>query len=231
MSLITQQTLLQARSDRDDALHRLSVGEDTTQVRNLLNGANKRIAKLEAQMKTEQAEADARRKAAAESSNKRATRQERAPLPEDMDISCVDCSNCFNFKGKDQVFYAKNSWTPPVRCADCREARKNAKPSGKNILCVGCKTDFFFSDAKSRVFEENGWTEPKRCHECAKERKAMAPLLINCGDCSKDFSVSVAAQKHIKDNGWSDPKRCKPCREKRSDAASTKGSVKSANKV
>jgi hypothetical protein len=189
MSLITQQTLLQARDDRDDALRRISIGEDTQKVRDLLAGANKRITKLEAQMKTEVAAAEAKRQAAADKAakdnDKRGPRQDggkrkpsgdRPPLPEDQDVSCQDCSNCFSFSGKDQVFYAKNGWNPPVRCADCREAKKNAKPSGTSIPCVDCKTEFFFTAAKARVFETKGWAAPKRCNGCRAKRSDAASV-------------------------------------------------------
>lgn len=241
MSLITQQTLLQAKSDRDDALHRISVGEDTPRVKQLLAGATKRIAKLEKQLADETAaatkqRADAATKAAeSKRSDGRGSsrdyprdRQERAPLPDDVDIVCVDCTNPFVFSGKDQVFFTKNGWTDPVRCTDCRDAKKNAKPSGKTLSCSDCGVEFFFTDAKSRVFEERGWTEPKRCKDCSTEHKSMAPITIHCGSCSTTFSFSVKAQKDFKLKGWVTPKTCRDCKaagDKKSVAGSKAGSA------
>lgn len=243
MSLINRQMLLAAQDDRDDCLHRLSVGEDTQKVRDLLAGATKRIAKLQKEIAQQEAKALADRKAAEEKaasakpSHKtagggRAPREERGdrpPLPEDVDLNCVDCGSGFPFTGKDQVFFAKQGWTYPSRCSDCREAKKNAKPSGTELTCGDCKVVFFFSDGKARVFEEKGWEQPKRCHDCSVAHKSMAPSLINCEGCSKDFSFSVKAQKDFKSKGWAAPKRCRDCRAKK-DAASVKsGSQKAAS--
>lgn len=241
MSLITQQTLLQARSDRDDALHRLSVGDDTAHVRQLLNGATKRIAKLEKQLADENAAAAASAKQRADAAAKaadskkssrggdgdRAPRGERPPLPKDMELSCVDCSCPFTFTGKDQLFFTKNSWNAPSRCTDCRDAKKSAKPSGMDLTCGDCENTFFFTDAKARVFEENGWEQPKRCSDCSKAHKSMAPLTIKCEGCPKNFGFSVKAQKDFKLKGWTAPKRCFDCRKSKSDGASVKtGSTK-----
>lgn len=254
MSLINQQMLLQAKSDRDDALHRLSTGEDTQKVRDLLAGANKRITRIEKEMAQQVAKAEADRKAAAEkaaAANKhgkkaagggggngrqdRAPRQERAPLPEDVELVCTDCGCGFPFTGKDQVFFAKNDWNAPSRCADCREAKKSAKPTGTDLTCCDCEGTFFFSDGKARVFEEKGWEQPKRCHDCSVAHKSMAPVLIHCEGCTKDFSFSVSAQKDFKSKGWAAPKRCRDClraKHEKKDAASVKsGSAKGSVKA
>ena len=244
MSLITQQTLLQARSDRDDALHRISVGDDTAHVRQLLNGATKRIAKLEKQLADETAAAASAAKQRADVAAKavdskkasrggggdRAPRGERPALPKDLELSCGDCSSPFTFSGRDQLFFTKNGWTQPVRCSDCRDAKKSAKPTGTDLTCADCSNTFFFTDAKARVFEENGWEQPKRCSDCSKAHKSMKPVLINCEGCHVDFSFSVGAQKHFKTQGWTAPKRCSACRKSKSDGASVKtGSTKTGS--
>ena len=187
MSLITQQTLLQARSDRDDCMHRLSVGEDTPRVKELLTRANNRIARLEKQLEAEiqdakqrEAAAAAKSMASAEAKKKRrneapdndAKPRERVPFPADMELSCCDCSCSFTFTGKDQFFFQKNNWKMPLRCNICRDAKKNAKPEGKDIQCAGCDNTFFFSDAKARVFEEQGKVAPKWCSTCKADRAA-----------------------------------------------------------
>jgi hypothetical protein len=187
MSLITQQSLMMAKDERDDVLRRLALGDDTQKVRDLLAGVTKRIAKLEKQVVDEKAKADSDRKAAQEKAEHakekgkkaagsdryqqradRPERPERPALPEDFDLPCVDCGGSFPFTGKDQVFFQKQGWAEPSRCADCRDAKKNAKPSGKELTCGGCKVVFFFSDGKARVFEEKGWAEPKRCRDCLR---------------------------------------------------------------
>ena len=251
MSLINRQMLIQAQSDRDDALHRLSVGEDSQKLRDLLAGATKRISKLEKEIAHEEAKAlaeqkAAQEKAAAEKQNnskgkkaaggggdRRGDKAERAPLPEDLELPCVDCGSAFPFTGKDQVFFQKQGWSQPSRCADCREAKKTAKPTGTDLTCCDCENTFFFTDAKARVFEEKGWEQPKRCPSCSVAHKSMAPLLINCSGCNVGFSFSVKAQKDFKAKGWVAPKICRDCRAKK-DAASTKSgsqkaSVKSGN--
>jgi hypothetical protein len=244
MSLINRQMLLAAQDDRDDCLRRLSVGEDSQKLRDLLAGATKRIAKLEKEIAQQEATALAERKASQEKAEAakakkggngggnrqdRAPRQERAPLPEDLELPCVDCGCAFPFTGKDQVFFQKQGWSQPSRCADCREAKKSAKPTGTELTCGDCKVVFLFSDGKARVFEEKGWEQPKRCHDCSVAHKSMAPILIHCDGCSKDFSFSVSAQKHFKLQKWANPKRCHDCRAKK-DAASVKsGSKKSGS--
>lgn len=239
MSLINRQMLLDAQSQRDDALHRMAVGEDSQRVKDLLAGATKRIAKLQKEIAKQEAEADAKRKAEEEKKPRARDSQdfkkERPGFPADLEFPCVDCGSAFTFTGKDQVFFQKQGWTAPSRCVDCREAKKSAKPTGTDLTCGDCKVVFFFSDGKARVFEEKGWEQPKRCHDCSVAHKSMAPIIIHCDGCSKDFSFSVSAQKHFKLQKWSNPKRCRDCirvKHDKKDAASVKSSSqKSAGKA
>lgn len=192
MSLINRQMLLAAQDDRADALRRISVGEDTQKVRDLLAGATKRIAKLEKDIAQQEAKAVADRKLAEEKAEankgkksagvERKPKQERPPLPEDVELPCTDCGSAFPFTGKDQVFFSKQGWAQPARCADCREAKKSAKPTGVTITCGDCSVQFLFTDAKARVFEEKGWAAPKRCRDCkqAKQEK-MATASVKSG--------------------------------------------------
>lgn len=244
MSLINRQMLLAAQDERDECLHRLSVGEDSQKLRDLLAGATKRIAKLEKEIAQQEAKADAERKAAQQKADDAKAKKasggggqrkekgkkesgDRPPLPDDFDLSCTDCGCSFAFTGKDQVFFQKQGWSQPSRCADCREAKKNVKPSGKELSCADCKVVFLFTDGKARVFEEKGWAEPKRCHDCSVTHKSMAPIIIHCDGCSKDFSFSVSAQKHFKLQKWANPKRCGDCRAKK-DGASVKSGSKAS---
>lgn len=187
MSLINRQMLLAAQDDRADALRRISVGEDTQKVRDLLAGSMKRIAKIERDIAQEEAKAVADREVARAKADATADRKakkfagggsrdyprdqprrERAPLPEDIELPCADCGAGFSFTGKDQLFFTKQGWAQPARCADCREAKKSAKPAGVTITCGDCSTEFFFTDAKARIFEEKSWATPKRCRDCLR---------------------------------------------------------------
>lgn len=192
MSLITQQALLQAQSERDDVIRRISLGEDSKGIKNLLAGITKRVDLLQKQMAAEKQKAIENKKIAEAKQEKQKggaayppsargprterPHAERPPLPDDLEIPCSDCTNVFSFSGKDQVFFQKQGWEQPMRCSDCREAKKNAKvnaaPKGKAISCEGCKTEIFFSDAKARVFQEKGWALPKRCSACKANRQA-----------------------------------------------------------
>ena len=174
MSLITQQSLLQAKSDLADLQRRISVGDDTPKVRSLFNGSMKQIAILEKRYADEQASQKVKAVAKAPGAAPRKEREQRPkkPLYEDMDLTCCDCTNCFVFTGKDQAFFTKNDWKAPTRCPECREARKNKKPAGKTIACGECKSEFFFSEAKQKKFAEMKWEDPKWCPPCKIARKA-----------------------------------------------------------
>ena len=241
MSLINRQMLVQAKSDRDDCLRRLSIGEDTPRLRELLSGVTKRIAKLEKDIAQEEAKAIADRKAALENAKDKGkkaagggyernqkSKGDRPPLPEDQELPCVGCGSAFTFTGKDQVFFEKQGWSQPSRCSDCREAKKTAKPTGTDLTCADCESTFFFSDAKASIFEEKGWEQPKRCNDCSVNHKSMVPLVIKCEGCPKDFSFSVKAQKDFKGKGWSAPKRCFECLRAKHEKKDT-ASVKSAS--
>lgn len=180
MSLITQQTLLQTQSDLNDLLRRISVGEDTPKIRGLVNGMKKQILQLEKKFEAEKAanvqkqkvEAPKVAKGPAAGREERPKKKALPPLPADMDLTCADCTNCFVFSGKDQLFFKKNDWKAPMRCAECREARKNKQPAGKSITCGECGADFFFSEAKQKRFAELGHVDPKWCRPCKIARKA-----------------------------------------------------------
>ena len=185
MSFVTQQLLLQAKSDFSDIQRRIANGDDTPKIRELLTGTKKRIAGYEKEIADAQIKASAERKLAQESKDKkaaggdrrdeRAPKKERSPLPDDLELPCSDCTNSFTFTGKDQLYFQRNNWNAPLRCTDCRLAKqekKSAKPNGVTITCGKCSKGFFFSDAKARVFEEKKFPQPKWCVTCRGERKA-----------------------------------------------------------
>lgn len=48
----------------------------------------------------------------------------------DREIICKDCHRKFLFTARDQEFFTKMSFTPPVRCKPCRDKRKAEKEGG-----------------------------------------------------------------------------------------------------
>lgn len=50
----------------------------------------------------------------------------------DKNLNCKDCSNEFVFTEGEQEFYTGKGFPDPVRCPDCRKAKKDSKKNGKN---------------------------------------------------------------------------------------------------
>jgi hypothetical protein len=146
--------------------------------------------------------------------------------PHALILECQDCQGQFQFSVRDQRVFTENGWLAPVRCSDCRAAKKAARPQPLSIECCDCHKNFEFSVGSQRYFEEQGWETPVRCSDCRAAKKAAAPkpVLINCAKCRADFSFSVGAQKHFKQQGWSDPVRCKKCREEHKSETASRAS-------
>ncbi len=177
MSLAIQQSLLQAKSDLADLNRRIAVGEDTPQIKARVNGTKKEIARLEKQIEEMKAKQKAEAPKAVKTQGplrEERQREERPKKPrfEDMDLTCSACTNCFVFTGEEQFFFKKRDWKTPVRCPECREAKKNKKPAGKQIACGDCKSEFFFPEAKQKQFAELNYPDPKWCRPCKAARKA-----------------------------------------------------------
>lgn len=247
MSFITNQLLAQATAEMNSIKGTIATGGGSADLENKLRGLTKHIGYLSKQLATEEAKMQQDKDAVAAVENakkaKRDGRGKKAEVEpedkpkklrfEDATLQCCDCEADFVFSGADQAFFARNNFTAPVRCAECRAAKKASRPQPQEIECCDCKETFVFSVGQQISFKENGWDAPVRCMDCRKAKKATAPkpVLINCKDCSKDFSFSAGAQKHYKEQGWTDPVRCSLCRnEKKSKASGSVkgGSVKSA---
>ncbi len=41
-----------------------------------------------------------------------------------IDLQCKDCQKGFTFSEKSQALYEENGWADPIRCYDCRQAKK-----------------------------------------------------------------------------------------------------------
>ncbi|GAC1649737.1 MAG: zinc-ribbon domain containing protein [Herpetosiphon sp.] len=49
----------------------------------------------------------------------------------DKTLTCRDCNSPFTFTAGEQEFYAQRGFeNEPIRCADCRQARKQSRNSG-----------------------------------------------------------------------------------------------------
>lgn len=51
---------------------------------------------------------------------------------EDKTIICRDCGKEFTFTAREQEFYEANGYYAPVRCKECRAARKAAQNQENN---------------------------------------------------------------------------------------------------
>lgn len=45
----------------------------------------------------------------------------------DITIKCKECSKEFIFTEREQIFYKEKGFANPVRCPECRKARKQQK--------------------------------------------------------------------------------------------------------
>lgn len=204
-------------------------------IRNRLSQIKNRLAELSSVFKAEEsaaaAKAEAERAAAEEVARKKAEAEaeRRARLPPDTFLECRDCEEEFVFSGDDQDRFAQNGWNPPIRCAECRQARKEQRESGVvsedraerapkfsdiTICCKDCQVNFEFSAVAQKRFAKMDFAAPVRCDDCRQKKKDSAPkaILINCKDCHCDFSFSVGAQKHFAEMKWASPTRCGDCR-------------------
>lgn len=46
-----------------------------------------------------------------------------------IELQCKDCQQPFTFTVGEQKFYETKGFTPPIRCSDCRQKRKQEKES------------------------------------------------------------------------------------------------------
>ena len=64
---------------------------------------------------------------------------------EDKTLVCKDCGNEFIFTAGEQEFYAEKGFqNEPLRCKDCRIARKNSLRGERvmhTIICADCGAD------------------------------------------------------------------------------------------
>ncbi len=51
----------------------------------------------------------------------------------DQNLNCTDCAKQFTFTESEQEFYQSKGFSTPIRCPDCRAARKAARDSGSSF--------------------------------------------------------------------------------------------------
>ncbi len=49
----------------------------------------------------------------------------------DIELTCKDCGSTFVFTEGEQAFYAEKGFSNPVRCAECRQKRKNNRQNNQ----------------------------------------------------------------------------------------------------
>ena len=86
---------------------------------------------------------------------------------EDKELVCKDCGATFIFTAGEQEFYAEKGFeNEPLRCRDCRSARKNSRNSGEGrtremytVVCADC-------GAETQVPFKPTSDRPVYCRDC-----------------------------------------------------------------
>ena len=87
---------------------------------------------------------------------------------EDKTLICKDCGKEFIFSAGEQEFYAEKGFeNEPIRCKDCRVARKNSLRQSKEMYEIVC-ADFGKVD-KVPFMPRND--KPVYCSECFENHK------------------------------------------------------------
>lgn len=91
---------------------------------------------------------------------------------EDRELVCKDCGATFIFTAGEQEFYAEKGFeNEPLRCRDCRNARKANRNSGEHrtremftVVCADCgvETQVPFQPTSDR---------PVYCRECYQHHR------------------------------------------------------------
>lgn len=91
---------------------------------------------------------------------------------EDKNIVCKDCGNEFVFTAGEQEFYAEKGFeNEPVRCKQCRNARKTDRNGGErvqrtmyDVVCAGCGKE------TQVPFQPKG-DRPVYCRDCFQDMR------------------------------------------------------------
>lgn len=87
---------------------------------------------------------------------------------EDKTLICKDCGNEFIFTAGEQEFYAEKGFqNEPLRCKDCRIARKNSIRGERKMYTINCAD----CGAEAQVPFEPKNNKPVYCSECYAKHK------------------------------------------------------------
>ena len=90
----------------------------------------------------------------------------------DQDITCSDCGAVFVFTEGEQEFYASKNLSAPMRCKNCRAARKAQRFGERDMhdaVCAQCGAQCQVP-FKPRPVEEGG--RPVLCKACFQAQRA-----------------------------------------------------------
>ncbi len=89
---------------------------------------------------------------------------------QDKELVCKDCGAGYIFTSGEQEFYAEKGFqNEPVRCRDCRNARKNQRNSEREMfdaVCAQCGTA-----TKIPFVPKND--RPIYCSDCFSQRRSV----------------------------------------------------------
>jgi len=193
MSFITKQLLAQSQMDLDSLKATIAAGGGSAELENKLRGLTKHVTHLSKQFAAEEAKLQMDKDATAAAENAKKAKHDgrdkkaevemkpKKPRFEDKTLQCCDCEGDFVFTGADQAFFARNDFAVPVRCAECRAAKKAAAPKPVLINCKDCKKDFSFSVGAQKYYKAQGWDAPVRCVDCRKAKKSKSSGSVKGG--------------------------------------------------
>ena len=99
----------------------------------------------------------------------------------DTTLTCRDCGQAFTFTSGEQDFYASRGFSEPMRCPDCRAARKSQRDGGSYSSYGSSSYDSGSGGRRQReMFSAT-------CSSCGKE--AQVPFQpsgdkpVYCSDC------------------------------------------------
>ena len=111
-------------------------------------------------------------------------------------LICVDCQKPFSFSDEEQHFYQQRGFRVPVRCLDCRAARRasrnadlirNAEPESSWTETLGHYGGVTNNSRNVNGMRRNGGGFPAICAACGKETvvpfEPRSGRPVYCRDC------------------------------------------------
>ncbi len=111
-------------------------------------------------------------------------------------LICVDCQKPFSFSDEEQYFYQQRGFRIPVRCLDCRAARRasrnadlirNAEPESSWTETLGHYGGATNISRNGNGMRRNGGGFPAICAACGKETvvpfEPRSGRPVYCRDC------------------------------------------------